>query len=123
VQVVEHTAAGVQRGAVVLELASVCLLARGDRGGELGDIRVTELAKRAAGLDQHPHRHLAGQPVRDLGRVPQFGCRGEESCHITGQRAGVCIPQDGAQPALEQIVVARPQETGQHQVGQQRLGG
>ena len=68
-QVIQNSAGGIQRGAVVLELPLMRLLAHGDRGGELGDIGVVELAQRAAGLDQHPHRDLAGQPGRDLGRV------------------------------------------------------
>ncbi|BCO34912.1 hypothetical protein [Mycobacterium heckeshornense] len=91
-QVIQNSAGGIQRGPVVLEWPLMCLFAGGDRGAELGDIGIVKLGKRVAGLDQHAHRDLAGQPRRYPGCVAQFGCCGKESGHITSQGACVCLP-------------------------------
>ena len=101
---VEHGAGGLQRGAVVLELVIVHLFAFGDRRFDFVGVGVADLVQRATGLDQHPHRNLAGQPGRDLGCVAQLGGRGQEPVQIGGQWADPRFAQQRGQLAFEQVV-------------------
>ena len=120
-EVVDHSAGGVKRAVIVLQGTAQPCLPLGDRLTEAVEVGVGQLAQCPSGLDQHADRDFGGHAGAGPHRVAQRLSTGQEALEVRTERAGRRLPQDHGQLAFQQVVIARPQVTVQHQKVQQWL--
>ena len=120
-EVVDDRPGSVEGVVIVLKSTAQPRFPLGDCLPELVKVGVGQLRQRPPGLDEHADRDFGGHAGAGSHRVAQRLGTSQEAAEVWPERAGRRLPQDHGQLAVQQVVIARPQATVQHQEVQQRL--